>query len=101
MPKVSEPWFQVHLEAAINFACSDAAVSAVDRPHLNDRERALINAQVLFPVGRKVRFYPWTQSSQHVDSSIRSAPWALGDGTLVVKIDGKAGGVSVDHLEVI
>lgn len=52
----------------------------------------------LFPVGTPVKYFPIMSESKHVDCEIRSEPWRLGHGAIVVKVTGKAGGVSVDHL---
>lgn len=36
-----------------------------------------------------------------VDTTTRSEAWALGDGSVVVLIEGKAGGVHLSHVEVL
>lgn len=54
-----------------------------------------------FPIGTKVYFYPIKGTSVAEKTEVRSAPWELGHGEVVVKVKGKAGGVSVDHLEAI
>jgi len=55
-------------------------------------------------VGVPVRYwpiYPPIDSAPPVDTVTRSEAWALGDGTAVVAIVGRAGGVSLSHIEVI
>ncbi|MDR5655229.1 hypothetical protein [Ruixingdingia sedimenti] len=68
---------------------------------MTDLERALMDAEADFPIGRRVRYYPVSGYSEHVESAIRSKPWALGHGAIVIAIEGKAGGVYITHLEVI
>lgn len=55
------------------------------------------------PVGTPVRYHPiWPPGTvAHVDTKTRSEAWALGGGEVVAKIEGKAGGVCVSHLEVL
>lgn len=53
-------------------------------------------------VGAAVRYHPVLPPRPGIsslDSKIRSEPWQLGDGSWVVAIEGKAGGVSTQHLE--
>jgi hypothetical protein len=58
-------------------------------------------AREKFPVGKRVRFFPVLTSDRglanYEDAEVRSDPWELG-GQTVVKITGRAGGVSVAHL---
>lgn len=54
-----------------------------------------------FPIGERVRFFPIAGEVDSVTGAIRSEPWRLGHGTIVIKITGRAGGVHVGHLEVI
>lgn len=51
-----------------------------------------------FPVGSAVRFYPVEGLPDFEDADVRSEPWALGHGQVVVAITGRAGGVAVEHL---
>jgi len=56
------------------------------------------------PVGTRVRYwpiYPPIESVPPVDTVTRSEAWALGDGSVVVCVDGQAGGVHLSHIEVI
>ncbi len=54
-----------------------------------------------FPIGTPVRFFPVICDARDLenfeDAEVRSEPWAMG-GQIVVKITGRAGGVSVQHL---
>lgn len=55
------------------------------------------------PVGTPVRYwpvYPPIDSVPPVDTMTRSEAWALGDGTVVVCIAGRSGGVALTHVEV-
>lgn len=55
------------------------------------------------PVGTRVRYwpiYPANASVPPVDTVTRSEAWAIGDGTVVVCIEGRCGGVALSHIEV-
>lgn len=45
-------------------------------------------------VGAKVRYWP-------VETNTRSEAWTLGDGSVVVMIVGRTGGVHLSHIEVL
>jgi hypothetical protein len=62
---------------------------------------ALDDADKRFPIGRRVRYYPVSGLPEFVESKIRSQTWAVGSGDIVVAIEGRAGGVSIEHLEVV
>ena len=51
-----------------------------------------------FPVGTKVKYYSIAGDTEFLETEVRSEPWDL-CGTVVVKVNGIAGGVSVNHLE--
>lgn len=51
-----------------------------------------------FPVGTPVRYYPISGESHYEEATIRSEPWVLGHGAVVVKITGRAGGVMITHI---
>ncbi|MES2435082.1 MAG: hypothetical protein V4586_14820 [Pseudomonadota bacterium] len=68
-----------------------------DRSTLDDR---LAEARKLFPIGCQVIFQPVKGHPKTENSRVRSAPWALGHGEIVVAIEGRAGGVAVSHLTV-
>lgn len=52
------------------------------------------------PVGTPVRYFPVKGSLKHTDTKTRSLAWTLDSGHAVVMIEGRAGGVSLDHLVV-
>ena len=55
------------------------------------------------PVGTSVRYWPiWPphEGLPPVDTRTRSEAWTLGDGSVVVMIEGKTGGVHLSHIEV-
>lgn len=64
-------------------------------PHLIEAQ--LDEANNAFPVGLKVRYYPIANSPHYEVTKVTSLPWSLG-GKIVVKIEGRSGGVSVAHL---
>lgn len=64
-------------------------------------ERRLAAAQLRFPLGQRVLYRPVMGRDAQVASVIRSHPWALGCGEIVLKIEARTGGVSVDHLTLI
>jgi hypothetical protein len=52
------------------------------------------------PIGTPCLYYP-TQPFRRVDAietRIRSAPWVLGHGAVVVAVEGRAGGVLIEHI---
>ena len=56
------------------------------------------------PVGTRVRYwpiYPPIGSVHHTDTVTRSEAWTIGDGSVVVCIDGMSGGVALSHIEVL
>lgn len=50
------------------------------------------------PIGTPVRFWPVLYDSHHEQSRTRSKAWVLGDGSPVVLIEGRPGGVHLGHL---
>lgn len=64
---------------------------AVTAAHWNER----------YPIGTRVRFTPVRGRPETEESRTRSEAWELGGGIPVVKIEGRTGGVALDHLEVI
>ncbi len=57
-------------------------------------------AQKLFPIGQKVKYFPLlNDKSQFHVGVVCGEPWEL-CGEVVVSVSGKAGGLSVEHLEV-
>lgn len=53
----------------------------------------------MHPPGSKVRYYPVAGRGQHTDTITRSEAWIAGGHSIIVLIQGKAGGVSIAHLE--
>ena len=51
-----------------------------------------------YPVGTPVRYFPISTRPDLVPTVIRSEPWELGGGQVVVKIAGRPGGVSIAHI---
>lgn len=62
----------------------------------DDPELAAVVAR--YPVGAAVRFWPIAGQSTVEVSRVRSEPWRLGHGTIVLMIEGRTGGVAVSHL---
>jgi len=54
-----------------------------------------------FPIGQKVKYYSIKGFDSFTEHEIRSEPWALGHGDIVIKVTGKTGGLCVEHLELI
>lgn len=56
------------------------------------------------PVGTRVRYHPVLPPVSGLpprDTETRSEAWTLGDGSVVVLIAGKSGGVWLSHIEVL
>lgn len=54
------------------------------------------------PIGTRVRYWPILppiDSAPPLDTTTRSEAWTLGDGSVVVKVVGRSGGVHLGHLE--
>jgi len=56
-------------------------------------------ARKKFPEGSVVKYYPVAGDRHHLIATVRSEPWSLGSGNIVLMISGKSGGISVNHLE--
>lgn len=63
-----------------------------------DGAMSIEDARSAFPMGTPVRYFPLSNSPTFVRASVRSDPWILGHGAVVIKITGRAGGVCVQHL---
>lgn len=52
------------------------------------------------PIGTPCTYYPVKpfRVEEALHTRIRSEPWALGHGQIMVKVEGKAGGVAIEHL---
>lgn len=70
-----------------------------------DREKYIADAAERFtrthPVGTPVRYWPVLGVPDFEDTKIRSEAWVLGHDAIVVKIEGRTGGVSTGHLQKI
>lgn len=67
-------------------------------------ERAAASWNAAHPVGTLVRYfpvYPPIEGVPPVETRTRSEAWVLGDGSVVVLVEGKSGGVFLSHIEVI
>lgn len=55
------------------------------------------------PIGTAVRYWPLLnpRGGAPFDSRTRSEAWGLGHGQPVVLIEGRSGGMCLDHLEVL
>ena len=56
-------------------------------------------ARERFPIGTEVKYFPVKEEEAFHIAKVRTEPWMLGSGHIVVKITGHTGGVSVNHLE--
>ena len=57
-----------------------------------------------YPVGTPVRYYPIIPQIElcpPIETRTRSEAWTLGDGSVVVLVEGKSGGVHLSHVEVV
>ncbi len=54
-----------------------------------------------YPIGTLVKYEPIKGEGYEPPVSTRSEAWELGHGQPIVKIEGRAGGVCLDHLIVI
>ncbi|WP_347253479.1 hypothetical protein [Leminorella grimontii] len=55
----------------------------------------------LYPVGALFRYYHIRGVPDYTTVTTRTPAWALGHGAVVVSVSGRAGGVSIEHLEPI
>jgi hypothetical protein len=51
------------------------------------------------PVGTPCRYFPIKGEPDFVETKTRSEAWELGHGAVVVAVEGRTGGVLIDHLE--
>lgn len=61
---------------------------------------AIARIEERFPIGARVKFFPISGEPEHQVSIVRSYPWMLGYGAIVIKIEGRRGGVltTPEHL---
>ena len=71
---------------------------------MTTRQEAIDGVNRLFDrIGAAVRYwpvYPPIDGIPPVDTTTRSEAWTLGDGSVVVLVVGKTGGVHLSHVEV-
>jgi hypothetical protein len=73
-------------------------------PRKNKRQRAeeavdAFNKQN--PQGTPVLFWPGVRLAEPLKSRTRGEAWALPSGEAVVRVEGRAGGIALTHIEVI
>ena len=74
-------------------------MSLSDQAKQTAAEARLRQAAETFPIGREVYYCPLKDGPpEATPRKVRSAPWELGHGAIVIKLEGKAGGVSIEHL---
>jgi hypothetical protein len=56
-------------------------------------------ARERFPIGTEVKYFPVKEEEAFHVAKVLSEPWSAGSGHLLIIISGRAGGVSVNHLE--
>ena len=62
------------------------------------RPMSIDAARASFPIGTPVRYFLVRGCPSFVRTHVRSEPWALGCGEVVIKVAGRAGSVAVSHL---
>ncbi|MBJ2152866.1 hypothetical protein [Paracoccus sp. IB05] len=81
------------------------SISFLNREHAQALDHVVdqnvAQSAVRFPVGSRVLYRPVMGEPEQEVTRVRFEPWALGHGAGVVKVEGRAGGVSVDHLTFI
>lgn len=70
----------------------------IDGPFKHGRRWRL---RIARPMGGRDYLSFATEAEAQVDTTTRSEAWMLGDGSVVVLIEGKAGGVHLSHVEVL
>ena len=55
----------------------------------------------MYDVGMEVNYYPVIGRREHINTRTRSEAWTLGDGTAVVKVDGRTGGVNIYNVIIV
>ena len=54
-----------------------------------------------FPVGTPVRYHPVIGQPEYIETETRSEAWTLDSGQVIVKVKGRAGGVSIAAIEAV
>jgi hypothetical protein len=73
-------------------------------PRKNKRQRAEEAAAAFNkqnPQGTPVHFWPGVRLAEPLKSRTRGEAWALPSGEAVVRVEGRAGGIALSHIEVI
>jgi hypothetical protein len=73
-------------------------------PRKNKHQRAAEAAAAFnkkHPQGTPVLFWPGSQLAEPLKSRTRGEAWALPSGEAVVRVEGRAGGIALSHIEVI
>ena len=73
-------------------------------PRKNKHQRAAEAAAAFnkaHPPGTPVHFWPGIRLADPLTSRTRGEAWALPSGQAVVRVDGRAGGIALSHVEVI
>lgn len=52
-----------------------------------------------YPIGTPVRYFPILHLDDFIDAKTRTEAWPLGHGAAVVSIEGRSGGMGLDHLQ--
>lgn len=63
---------------------------------MTDRPTTLDEAILAFPIDQKVAYMPVKGQPFAETTVVRSLPWLLSSGHVVLKVEGRAGGVSVE-----
>ncbi|MCB5280560.1 hypothetical protein [Arthrobacter sp. ES1] len=73
-------------------------------PRKNKHQRAAEAAEAFNhqnPPGTPVHFWPGIRLAEPLKSRTRGEAWALPSGAAVVRVEGRAGGIALSHIEVI
>jgi hypothetical protein len=73
-------------------------------PRKNKHQRAAVAAATFNkknPSGTLVLFWPGIRLADPLKSRTRGEAWALPSGEAVVRVEGRAGGIALSHIEVI
>ncbi|MEO3931346.1 hypothetical protein WMO79_00840 [Micrococcaceae bacterium Sec7.4] len=73
-------------------------------PRKNKHQRAAQAAadfNKLHSAGTPVHFWPGVRLAEPLTSRTRGEAWALPSGEAVVRVEGRAGGIALSHIEVI
>lgn len=72
-------------------------------PRKNKHQRAVEAADAFnkeHPPGTAVNFWPGVRLAEPLKSRTRGEAWALPSGEAVVRVEGRAGGIALSHIEV-